>query len=74
MVVAQRLCGALAVLDRFRELLVFGVRGVSSADLGQPALLNWVGHSTLPWFISELLFAISIRWGLVGRSERCSHS
>jgi hypothetical protein len=44
MVLVQRLCGTLAVLDRFRELLVFGVRGVSSADLGQPALLNWVGQ------------------------------
>ena len=44
MVVVQRLGCTLAVLDRFRELLVFGVRGVSSADLDQPALLNWVGR------------------------------
>lgn len=43
-VVAERICGTLAVLGRFQELLMFGVRGLSASEPGQPARLNWAGR------------------------------
>lgn len=39
----QRVRGAIAVLQRFRNLLIFGACGVSASEPGQSARLNWAG-------------------------------